>query len=95
MIGILIAATTIKIDTKTNLAFKKFGLIRSIILSLKEYKIITKYVCATISKIINDNIIILLNNLNLLANENEFEDEILVKVRSTGKLLNANISFKD
>ena len=39
--------------------------------------------------------IIFLNNLNLLANENEFKDEILVKVRSTGKLLNANISFKD
>mgnify|MGYP001237256594 FL=1 len=36
-----------------------------------------------------------LNNLNLLANKNEFKDEILVKVRSTGKLLNANISFKD
>ena len=39
--------------------------------------------------------IILLNNLNLLANKNEFKDEILVKVRSTGKLLNAKISFKD
>ncbi len=36
-----------------------------------------------------------LNNLNLLANKNEFKDEILVKVRSTGKLLNAKISFKD
>ena len=39
--------------------------------------------------------IIFLNNLNLLANKGEFKDEILVKVRSTGKLLNANISFKD
>ena len=39
--------------------------------------------------------IIFLNNLNLLVNKNEFKDEILVKVRSTGKLLNANISFKD
>ena len=27
--------------------------------------------------------------------KNEFKDEILVKVRSTGKLLNAKISFKD
>ncbi len=36
-----------------------------------------------------------LNNLNLLANKNEFKDEILVKVRSTGKLLNAKVSFKD
>ena len=39
--------------------------------------------------------IIFLNNLNLLVNKNEFKDEILVKVRSTGKLLNAKISFKD
>ena len=39
--------------------------------------------------------IIYLNNLNLLASKNEFKDEILVKVRSTGKLLNAKISFKD
>ncbi len=38
---------------------------------------------------------IYLNNLNLLSNKNEFKDEILVKVRSTGKLLNAKISFKD
>ena len=38
---------------------------------------------------------IYLNNLNLLVNKNEFQDEILVKVRSTGKLLNAKISFKD
>ena len=37
--------------------------------------------------------IIFLNNLNLLANENEFKDEILVKVRSTGRLLKAKINL--
>ena len=39
--------------------------------------------------------IIYLDNLNILANKSEFKDEILVKVRSTGKLLNARILFKD
>ena len=39
--------------------------------------------------------IIFLDNLNILANKSEFKDEILVKVRSTGKLLNARILFKD
>ena len=39
--------------------------------------------------------IIYLHNLNILANKSEFKDEILVKVRSTGKLLNARILFKD
>ena len=39
--------------------------------------------------------IISLNNLNLLVNKSEFDDEILVKVRSTGKLLNAKISFNN
>ena len=38
--------------------------------------------------------IISLENLNLLTNENEFHDEIFVKVRSTGKLLNAKIDLK-
>ena len=38
---------------------------------------------------------ILLNNLNLLANKNEFDENILVKVRSTGKLLDAKIDFKN
>ncbi len=38
---------------------------------------------------------ILINNLNLLANESEFENNILVKVRSTGKLLDANINIKN
>ena len=37
--------------------------------------------------------IIYLDNLNILANKSEFKDEILVKVRSTGKLLNARILF--
>tara|TARA_B100001057_G_scaffold467442_1_gene525594 strand:- start:791 stop:1909 length:1119 start_codon:yes stop_codon:yes gene_type:complete len=37
---------------------------------------------------------ILLNNLNLLANKDEFDKKILVKVRSTGKLLHAKINFK-
>ena len=36
-----------------------------------------------------------LNNLNLLVDKKEFDKEILVKVRSTGKLLNALIDFKD
>ena len=39
--------------------------------------------------------IISLKNLNLLTNENEFDDEIFVKVRSTGKLLNAKIDLKN
>ncbi len=39
--------------------------------------------------------IIYLNNLNLLVDKSEFRDEILVKVRSTGKLLNAKISLKE
>ena len=37
---------------------------------------------------------ILLNNLNLLVNQSEFKNEIFVKVRSTGKLLNAKLNFK-
>ena len=36
---------------------------------------------------------IILNKLNLLADKNEFQDDILVKVRSTGKLLDARIDF--
>jgi tRNA-uridine 2-sulfurtransferase len=39
--------------------------------------------------------IINLENLNLLTNENEFDEEIFVKVRSTGKLLNAKIDLKN
>ena len=34
-----------------------------------------------------------LNNLNLLVGKKEFESDILVKVRSTGKLLKAKINF--
>ena len=37
---------------------------------------------------------IFLNNLNLLVNKKEFEEEIFVKVRSTGKLLNACLDFE-
>ena len=36
----------------------------------------------------------LLNNLNLLDDKKKFDKEILVKVRSTGKLLGAKIDFK-
>ena len=36
-----------------------------------------------------------LENVNLLANKSEFKNEIFVKVRSTGKLLDAKIDFKD
>ena len=39
--------------------------------------------------------IILLNNLNLLADNEEFNNKIFVKVRSTGKLLDAKIIFKN
>ncbi|MDC1112412.1 tRNA 2-thiouridine(34) synthase MnmA [Candidatus Pelagibacter sp.] len=39
--------------------------------------------------------IILLDNLNLLVDKIEFENEILVKVRSTGKLLIGKIIFKN
>ena len=39
--------------------------------------------------------LILLRNLNLLVDENLFDDEIFVKVRSTGKLLNAKVNFKE
>ncbi len=36
---------------------------------------------------------ITLNNLNLLSNEKEFQNNVFVKVRSTGKLLAADINF--
>ncbi len=36
-----------------------------------------------------------LNNLNLLSNEDEFKDTILVKLRSTGKLIKAKINLKN
>ena len=36
-----------------------------------------------------------LNNLNLLVNEKELDGQILVKVRSTGKLLDAKIDLED
>jgi len=36
-----------------------------------------------------------LNNLNLLVNESELSKEILVKVRSTGKLLHAKVDLKN
>ena len=39
--------------------------------------------------------IISLNRLNLLSDKKDFEKEILVKVRSTGKLLKAKINFKN
>ena len=38
---------------------------------------------------------IYLNDLNLLVDKKEFNESILVKVRSTGKLLDAKIDFKD
>ena len=38
--------------------------------------------------------IIQLNKMNLLVDENEFQSEIFVKVRSTGKLLKAKIFIK-
>ena len=33
--------------------------------------------------------------MNLLANKSEFKNEIFVKVRSTGSLLEAKVSLKD
>ena len=39
--------------------------------------------------------IIFLNDLNLLAAQKEFQEEIFVKVRSTGKLLNAKVDFNE
>ena len=38
---------------------------------------------------------ILLKNVNLLADEQEFKSNIFVKVRSTGKLLEANVNLSD
>ena len=38
---------------------------------------------------------ITLNKLNLLSNKKEFQNNIFVKVRSTGKLLDANINIKN
>ncbi len=38
---------------------------------------------------------IILKDLNLLEDKEVFEDEILVKVRSTGKLLRSKLSFKE
>jgi len=38
---------------------------------------------------------ICLNNLNLLVDKKELDEKILVKIRSTGKLLNAKIDLKD
>ena len=43
----------------------------------------------------NSENIISLNNINLLTDKKDFEKEILVKVRSTGKLLKAKINFKN
>jgi tRNA-specific 2-thiouridylase len=39
--------------------------------------------------------IIFLDNLNLLVDKDEFENELFVKVRSTGKLLSAKINLKN
>ena len=39
--------------------------------------------------------IIILKNLNLLADKKEFENNVLVKVRSTGKLLEAKVDLND
>ena len=39
--------------------------------------------------------LILLRDLNLLVDEKVFDSEIFVKVRSTGKLLNAKVNFKE
>ena len=61
--GMAIKATKIKSETNTNLILRILILIYLIILSLKEYIVATKYACAVISKTINTNIIILLNNL--------------------------------
>ena len=36
-----------------------------------------------------------LKNLNLLCKPNELKDDILVKVRSTGKLIKANIDINE
>ena len=36
-----------------------------------------------------------LNNLNILADINEFKDDVFVKVRSTGKLLKGKVNFKN
>ena len=36
-----------------------------------------------------------MNNLNLLVDKTEFEKEIFVKVRSTGKLLSAKIDIQN
>ena len=36
-----------------------------------------------------------MKNLNLLSDKKEFEKNIYVKVRSTGKLLDAKVIFKD
>jgi len=38
---------------------------------------------------------ILLNQLNLLVDKSKFENKIFVKVRSTGKLLDAKVNFKN
>jgi len=38
---------------------------------------------------------IILKDLNLLVDKKEFENDILVKVRSTGKLLDAKVNFSD
>ena len=39
--------------------------------------------------------VINLKNINLLSDKEDFKKDIFVKVRSTGKLINANIIFKD
>ena len=36
-----------------------------------------------------------LKNLNILCNLNELNEEVFVKVRSTGKLLKAHVNLKD
>ena len=38
---------------------------------------------------------IILKDLNLLVNKEHFNDEIFVKIRSTGKLLKSKLNFKE
>ena len=38
---------------------------------------------------------IILKNLNILCNKKELNDEIFVKVRSTGRFIKANVNIKD
>ena len=67
MIGILIKATIIKNETKNNFIFKILVFIFLINLSLNEYSVTTRYVCATNSKIMKSLLSLTIIQISLIS----------------------------